>query len=208
MNKARLEALSDGFFAIVMTILVFEVKLPSAGGARLSDGEVWELLQHFAPLVGSYFLSFAVLAMFWISHHKLFHYFTRTVNRIMVDLNMVYLMFLSFVPFSAHLIGQYWYSKTAMIVYGANILAIALTALGMYLYAIHSHEIDTAHISSRMRKQALIRLSITPASVLVGIVVTLYSIPMALFFYIVPVVFNTVPGGLSFFERVFHFRIQ
>src|ERR1051326_7584148 len=136
MDKDRLEALSDGVFSIVMTLLIFNISVPML--TTQSDSELTAALGKLWPTFASYFTSFAVLAMFWISHNFFYHSFTKEVNRKLVLLNMLYLSLLAFIPFSMRLLGQYDGLRTAVILYGVNVFAIGLVASAVLHYAIYS----------------------------------------------------------------------
>lgn len=208
MNKTRFEALSDGVFAIVMTLLVIEIHPPELHGDMVSARTLLAGLAQLGPLFLAYFVSFAVLGMFWTSHHALFHLFTKNVNRVLVQINLLYLACIALVPFSAHLLGQYSREPLAVILYGANILVIGLIAFGMMRYALRSAEIDTSHVDSRIIQQATIRLALTPLSTILGMSVALWSIPLALFLYAFPIVFNIIPGTVDFLERTLRLKLD
>jgi len=200
MNKVRLEALSDGVFSIVMTLLVFQLAIPALG-AQPSNAELLTALQNLIPLFATYFISFVVLTMFWVSHSFFYSTFTTQINRKLVLLNMIYLAFVALIPFSGRLLGAYDTVKIAAIVYGLNILVIGLVSSALLHYAIYSDEIDISHISSRLLKQARIRSFLTPFCTFLGIVCAVISVPVALFFFAFPIVFNMLPGTLDFVER-------
>ena len=76
MNKSRIEALSDGLFSVAMTVLIFNIKvspLTQPISAYELLGQLWKLW----PLFRSYYISFAILGMYWIAHHTFFHYFAK-----------------------------------------------------------------------------------------------------------------------------------
>ena len=200
MNKNRLEALSDGVFSIIMTILVFEISLPTI---RVSptNAEILGDLYTLLPLFLSYFISFAVLAMFWMSHNFFFGSFTRKINRTLVLLNFVYLSFLALIPFSARLMGEYDTLNVAVALYGLNVLIIGLLATTILHYAIYSDEIDISHVAPRLLNQARIRALLTPLSAILGIIASMINVHVALFFFAFPIIFNLLPGTLDFVER-------
>jgi uncharacterized membrane protein len=206
MNKSRLEFLSDGVFAIVMTLLVIEIHVPELTAP--GDAELAAALAHLSPLFMSYFVSFVVLAMFWISHNFFYGAFTKTINRQLTLLNFLYLSFVALIPFSAHLLGSYPDSPLAVFVYGANVLCIGSVSTLVLWYAIHSNEIDTSHITRRVLIQAQIRSYLTPCLTLAGMACIPFSIPLALFFYAFPIVFNTIPGLLNWVEQQFGFNFD
>jgi uncharacterized membrane protein len=199
MTKTRIEFLSDGVFAIVMTLLVLELRVPEA---TLDDAELWRALLGLAPQFVSYFISFAVLAMFWTMHHAMFHLALKGVNRVLLVPALFYLCFLSLVPFSAHLLGVHPRSKVAAAFYGLNVLAISLAHVGIFHYGSRHPELANS-IPPDVLRQARIRHWFVPICTGLGMIATTVSIPLALFLYAVPVPWTVMPGFLSLSERVF-----
>ena len=103
MEKSRIAALVDGIFAVAMTLLVLDLKLPE-GLKMSSDAELWRQLLELTGRFSTYALSFIVLGTFWIGHHSLFH-FVRKVNRGLLWLNMLFLLFITLLPFSTNLLS-------------------------------------------------------------------------------------------------------
>jgi len=207
MNKNRLEALSDGVFSIAMTLLVIDIAVPVFTGGKPTEAELAAKILELWPVFVSYFISFIVLAMFWISHNFFYNSITKSVNRVQVLLNMFYLSLIALIPFSAGLLGEYTDLKAAVFVYGLNVLAIGVVASTVLHYSIYSDEVDTHELESRTMKQARIRSFLTPFCTLVGLVVATWSLPVALFLYAFPIVFNVVPGLLNAAERVLGFKL-
>lgn len=200
MNKNRLEALSDGIFSIVMTLLVIEIVVPELHSAN--DQELFTALSHLGPLFIGYFVSFTVLAMFWIAHNFFYGAFTKNVNRVLVLLNILYLSFIALIPFSAHLLGEYPTLQLAIFLYGINVFLIGILAWIILRYALNSKDIDTDHLPRRLLVQAQIRSALTPICTVLGMLAVWVSIPLALFLYTFPIVFNIVPGLLDRLERL------
>lgn len=200
----RLEALSDGVFAIVFTILVLELRVPE----ELHDAahELIPALLELGPVFLGYVVSFAVLAMFWISHNFLYDMIVKNVNRQMAVLNILYLAIVSLIPFSAHLLGRYVEVPLAVQLYGLNVIAIGLLVVLIFEYALASDEIDTSHNDRRTILMVRTRLYLVPTITLLGIIVSFVSIPAALFLYAYPVFFNVIPGLLTKTERLLGVR--
>jgi uncharacterized membrane protein len=199
MNKSRIESFSDGVFSIVMTLLVFNIRVPVVLG-EVTDIELWGMLVQLAPLIGSFILSFLVLAVFWINHNFLFHTILKTADRYINLMNMLYLLFLVFVPFSANLLGTYPLNKPAVLIYGFNILAVITMSLLMVGHILKNPEIHNK-ISKRQSQQAGIRTRLTFYSYVIGIVCAFVYIPISIFFYLFPLLFNIIPGTLNFAEK-------
>ncbi len=207
MNKNRVEALSDGVFAIVLTLLIFEVRIPENTKA-LTDAEVWQLLVHLLPLISSFALTFLVVSVFWINHNFVFHTFMKQIDRYLNLMNFVYLLFLVFVPFSASLWGMYPYNIPAALIYGLNILAVIIMSASMVRYLSRHKDLRNEDISKRLVKQARVRTALTEISYVLGIISSFVFIPLSVFFYLFPLIFNLTPGSLNFMEKLFKFELS
>ncbi|MBC7498389.1 DUF1211 domain-containing protein [Candidatus Gracilibacteria bacterium] len=201
MNKTRLEAFSDGVFAIIITILVLEIKVPELG-AMATNEELWYILSDYGHILIGYFLSVAVVAMFWLSHHFLFHVSAKNIDRWVVQINTLFLAILALIPFSAGLIGTYPNLEVAGVIYGINLLAAALCNGLLFSYIQKSSTIENGDVSSRVKKQGSIRRWITYIGFGLGIIASIqgmYYISIVL--YCIPIVFNNIPGALDFTEE-------
>jgi len=130
MTKGRLEAFSDGVIAIIITIMVLELKVPH--GNDLSD------LRPLTPVLLSYVLSFIYLGIYWNNHHHLLHACTQVDGRILWA-NLHLLFWLSLFPFVTHWIGETGFASSPVAVYGGVLLmaALAYTVLVRALLARH-----------------------------------------------------------------------
>ena len=125
LGKARLEALSDGVFAIAMTLLVLDIKIPELPH-HSPNGEVLHALAALGPVLVSFTLTFVLTGSFWYMHHVTFHN-TKYVTRGVCAINIVFLMFVSLLPFSTGLLGHLGLQHPiALAVYFGNQLALGL----------------------------------------------------------------------------------
>jgi uncharacterized membrane protein len=200
MNKGRVETLSDSIFAVAMTLLVFDIRVPTVVGP-VTDQTLLHQLGTLTPLFVIYVVSFIVLAVIWTNHHFVFHRFAKEVDRRLNNLNMLYLMFVVFVPFSAELIGTYVGTRAAVIVYGLNIFAIVFLSFLMIVYILKNDHLSQDEISMRLIRQARFRSFVSLLFYPLGILCAFVWIPASIFFYAFPVVFNFIPGTLDFLER-------
>jgi uncharacterized membrane protein len=122
MEKNRLEAFSDGVLAIIITIMVLEIKVPHS-----SD---WGELLKLWPVFSSYLLSFVYVAIYWGNHHHLLHT-VRRVNSGIIWTNMLLLFFLSLVPMATAWMGENHFETNTVVVY-----AIVLALAGMAFFAL------------------------------------------------------------------------
>jgi uncharacterized membrane protein len=117
MTKTRLEAFSDGVIAILITILVLELKIPHAAD--------WEALRPLAPVFLTYVLSFIFLGIYWNNHHHLFHTVDGVNGRILWA-NQHLLFWLSLIPFVTGWMGENHFARLPTAIYGMVMLCAAL----------------------------------------------------------------------------------
>lgn len=117
MRKGRLEAFSDGVVAILITIMVLELKIP--------HGTDWEALRPLLPVFLTYVLSFVYLAIYWNNHHHMLHV-TEQINGKILWANMHLLFWLSLIPFATGWMGENHFAPLPTAVYGAVLLAAAI----------------------------------------------------------------------------------
>lgn len=124
MDTKRLETLVDGIFAIAMTLLVLGLAVPKITGP-LSNTAVQQALYAILPNLFSMVLSFILLAVFWNIHHRMFKQI-EYVNGSILWINLIWLLFIVLVPFSASLTGEYGSFPISHVVFNLNLLFIAL----------------------------------------------------------------------------------
>jgi len=124
MTTRRLEALTDGIFAIAMTLLVLTLDLGDIADG-LTQVKLHQLLLAQIPKFYNYALSFVLLAVFWILHHQQFHYIKKTENR-HLWINIFILMFVALIPFSTSLVGDYSSDWMAELFFGGNIFILGV----------------------------------------------------------------------------------
>jgi uncharacterized membrane protein len=135
MEKARLEAFSDGVFAIAITLLILNVGVPrhSSGGTLAHD------LLRLWPAYVSYAVSFATIGIIWVNHHTMFRHF-RAVDRPMLFLNVLFLLCVAFIPFPTRLVAEFLRSghdaTAATIAYGITLTLTALMFNAVWHYAV------------------------------------------------------------------------
>ena len=150
-DPARVLTLSDGVFAIVLTLLVLEIQVPDlAQGQTLRDA-----LREVRPSFIAFLISFVVVAIAWAGHRDLFALIGRT-DRVLVWLNILYLLPLSILPFGASLLARYTEEPVALQMYGILLVAIALTRLVIWWYATGRSHLLVVPMSARFRREGLV----------------------------------------------------
>ncbi len=158
MKTGRLEAFSDGVIAVIITITVLDLKVPT-------DTSTAALLKQ-VPMLLTYFLSFMVVGILWINHHHLLHLARRPTGRVMWANNML-LFFMSLVPFTTSYMGNNHAAPLAVALYGAVMAFVGLSFTVLRLVVCDKsdgdHELDAANASA-VRK-SLISAALYAASV-------------------------------------------
>ena len=144
----RLEALIDGVFAIVMTLLVLDITIPEIAQPSL-QAELPRRLLELWPKLYSYSLSFIVLGLFWTFHHRSFHYIKRSDNGL-IWLNILFLMFIALIPFSTSLIGEYRIEQLPMAIYAGNLLLVMVMRVIIWTYATGKYRLVDRDINPRL----------------------------------------------------------
>ena len=135
MSKGRIEAFSDGVFAIAITLLILEIKVPHPG-----EHGLWHALGQLWPSYLAFFTSFLTIGIVWINHHAQFDRFA-SIDRTLNFINLFLLMWVSFVPFPTALVAEYLRDgstsdqRTAALVYAATFLLLSLTFFALWRYA-------------------------------------------------------------------------
>jgi uncharacterized membrane protein len=132
MGKGRLEAFSDGVIAILITIMVLELKVPHGGGASLDD--LWPLL----PVFLSYVLSFVFLGIYWMNHHHLLQAVHHVDGRVLWA-NMHLLFWLSLIPFTTAWMGENDFASGPVALYGVVLLGAAFSYFSLTRALITRH---------------------------------------------------------------------
>jgi uncharacterized membrane protein len=165
-DPGRLMALTDGVFAIVITLLVLEIHVP-----ELSSGQgLTEALQEVRPSFIAFLISFLVVGIAWTAHRDLFAH-VRLTDRNLVWLNLLYMLPLSLLPFGAALMSRYDREPVALSLYGLLLLSIALTRLIVWLYATNRPHLMFEAIDRRTRRVGILIVVIPAALWLLAIVI-------------------------------------
>lgn len=195
MKPERVVALTDGIFAIAMTLLAFQIQVPHIA-AHVGSREFFHELAKVGPKLIVYAVSFIVLGIYWVAHHMEFA-FIKKVNLRFIYMNIAFLLFIGLVPFSAALLGNYWYEQGAILVYGTNVAFCTLTLALMLEYSIH-HDwmVSRTDIPAESRRRINRRLLGAPAFYILGIGASFIDTRISLVFFAIPPVFALLPARL------------
>lgn len=154
----RIEALSDGVFAIVMTLLVLDIRIPV--GMLTTEVDLWNALMHTVPKILTYVLSFSLAGQFWAVFMNQFNYIhssDRNGNIIAV----FYFLFVSLLPFSTSFLSEHLWSKIAVGFYVFNIFFIVLLATLHWMYSYYAGLVQVEGNDRVVIHAAIMRLART-----------------------------------------------
>ncbi len=150
-DTGRLEAFSDGVFAIAVTLLVLELRAPLPG--TLHEGEsLLHALLHEWPAYLAFVTSFATVLIVWINHHNLFKMIRRTDHNLLL-LNGLLLFVVTFIPFPTNVLAEYIQkpdARTAAIFYSGAFLAMAIAFNLLWRYAAHDGRLLARDVDKRL----------------------------------------------------------
>lgn len=205
MNHSRLDQLSDGIFAIVMTILVFQIQLPPIWGP-IANIDLWNEIVKLLPVLLSYILSFTLLFTYWRAHHFFVTVYAKNVDLMLTNLNALFFMLISLLPFSASLLGQYGKNELSVVVFGSHIILIGLSLYWMRRYVIYSPHIKNPEISDHEIRGSTVRTLAPVVFALIAIPIAFFSIKLSLILFTLAVIFNLSSLSTKLFEKVFRVK--
>jgi uncharacterized membrane protein len=162
MHKTRLEAFSDGVVAILITIMVLELRLPA--------GADWAALRSLTPTFSAYVLSFVYLGIYWNNHHHLFHVVDRVSGGILWA-NLHLLFWLSLVPFVTNWMGEHSQEPLPTAIYGLVLLCAAIAYYVLVRVIIHAQGV---HSKLKEAVGSDVKGMISPILYVAGIVLALF----------------------------------
>lgn len=175
MNKTRLEAFSDGVIAIIITIMVLEIKVP--------HGAEWSELVHLIPTLVSYILSFIYIGIYWNNHHHMVHTIRHIGPGIMwTNLNLLF--WLSLVPFATAWMGENHFAGAPVAVYAIVLImcGISYDIMRRFIIYCHPHDPEVRTLLSRQQTKTI--ASTTCYALAIGFSLVYPYVSLFLFFLV------------------------
>jgi uncharacterized membrane protein len=149
MEKNRLEAFSDGVLAIIITIMILELKVPHS-----SD---WQVLIEMLPQLMGYILSFVFIGIYWVNHHHMLQ-MAKHVNSAILWANLNLLFWLSLIPFATGWMGENHFATNTVVAYAILLLLCGIAFTILQRSIMHIHHFDGAmHIAiERLNRKGMI----------------------------------------------------
>ncbi len=196
-ETARVEAFSDGVFAVAITLLIFDLKVPS-----VPAGHLGQALARQWPTYAAFLLSFAFIGIMWVNHHRLFNHIRRSDNGLLF-LNLLLLLGITVVPFPTALLAAHYGTpdKTvAAAVFNGTYVVLAIFFNMLWHHAVRAGLLDSAtHESADAVSR---QYAVGPIAYLVCLGLTWVSVPASLILNIGLAVFFAIPPRTPHGRRV------
>jgi uncharacterized membrane protein len=195
IGKNRIEALSDGIFAIVMTLLILELHVPDLPPTA-ANVEVTPALVALWPKFVSYLVAFVSLGVFWIGHHVMYHAIRRA-DRTLLWLNIFFFMFVSLLPFSTSVLNAFPRAFIAPFLFGVNLSVIGWLLFFQWIYVNSQPDMLAAFVSSEYRAAVKFRMLMVPVATTLTAFVCFWSVGISLAIYLLLLPLYMLPGAFA-----------
>lgn len=182
LDKEKLMSFSDGIFTIAITLLILEIRLPEIPSVEI-DARFLESMVAISPKILGFLLSFFIIAMYWLSYHRIFH-FIREIDRTLVQLNTLFLFCIVFMPFPTYLLGLYGDHRTIVLFYAANVAVSSAILSRMWTHASKDHHLIDPDLGGDIIRYLSIRSLIPVAIFALSIFIAIFSPLLAMLAWI------------------------
>ena len=184
----RLVFFSDAVFSIAITLLAIDVRVPDVPHEQLAAE-----LRHLLPSVGVYALTFVVVGLYWVAHHRMYRRIVR-FDYTLVWLNMLVLLFVAFLPVPTAVFGRYYDSPHAVLFYSSTVIATSISTMLLWWYATRHRRHIEHEVPRKVIRQVFVRNLGVIAVAVVAIVIGYWSTVAAFMLF---VVYVAVAVGIS-----------
>lgn len=186
----RIVYFSDAVFAIAITLLVLDIHVPEIPERFVAE-RLPERLLELWPKYLSYVLSFVVILMYWMAHHRTFRAI-KSYDRTLIWLNSLFLMFIAFLPFPTSLLGEYGDQQLAVVIYAASLAVARLLLTAVWWYASSGHRLIDESLPENMIRAYRIRGLAIPLLFVLSIGISFFSVSAATYSWLLLLVADTV----------------
>jgi len=167
LGLERIVFFSDAVMAIAITLLAIDIRVPEIEPA-LAVAELPAQLAAITPNLLTFFISFIVIGIYWISHHRYFSYIKRYDTRLML-LNLMFLFFIACMPFVASLLGRFPSVPIALVTYTLAVAALGISMALIWRYASNNYRLIEPNLDTGTIRTINIRLFVAPLMFLVAL---------------------------------------
>ena len=193
-GNERLCAFSDGVFAITITLLVLEVKIPEISKELIATKLMPELF-HLFPFIISHLISFLVLGIFWVAHHNIFAHIKKH-DHILLWLNLIFLMCVASIPFPTGLLGTYPDEQISVIIY-SGVLGVTGLVLALMWWYVTTYRLVDAETDPEFVRFVYQHVLKAPIFYFSAILVSFLSLTLAKLILIFVAIFYIIPNALE-----------
>jgi uncharacterized membrane protein len=197
-ETGRIEAFSDGVFAIAATLLVFSLRVPDPGGLA-SGSALWHHLAHDWPSYAAFVISFLSILIMWSSHHNIFM-LIRRVDHDFLLLNGLVLLGIAATPFSTQLLATHFGhpgARAAALVYSAVFLFISGSYNAMWRYASHGRRLLAETTTAEQVRSVTRQYAVGPIAFALALALSFLSAAASLLVFVAVEVFFALPAGAN-----------
>jgi uncharacterized membrane protein len=198
-DNQRLNAMSDGVFSIVITVMAFSIKIPDIPADRVAQ-DLPQALVKLLPDLATLIVSFVILGIYWIGHNNVFTHIIRH-DRTLLWLNIFFLMSVAIIPYPTTLIVRYGQAQLSVIAYAINLIIGGILLDVIWRYASKNRHLMCESISPELIQSFHHRILTGPTIYLVAIGISFVSIVAAKLLFVVAVVFYLVPTAQDLFHH-------
>ncbi len=194
-GNERINTLNDGVFAIIITLLAFELRVPQVPEHDLGQA-IWTMI----PTILSYTITFVVLGIYWVGQHNMFLHIKRH-DRTFMWLNILFLLIVAAMPFPAGLLIRYGQQQLAVVIYAATLAAAGLALNLIWWYASHDRRLVEKDIDPELVRFVHRRVLMAPVLYLLAIAASFISLTLAKVFFVVVAVLYILPNPLDHYHH-------
>lgn len=191
-GNERINAFSDGVFAIVITLLVLELKVPE----HLPEGGLLEILPTLLPAFLGHIISFVLVGMFWVGHHNMFLAIKRH-DRALLWLNNFFLLAIATMPFFAGLLAHHTTDQASMIAYALNLIVAGVFLWLTWRHATQKRRLVPAEMPAAVVSHVERRILMAPVLCVFAIVSTFISPSISQFIFVLIALLYIFPNPLD-----------
>jgi len=190
----RLEAFSDGVIAIVITLMIFQIKIPAIS-ENATSAEIWNGWLSLLPSLIAYTLSFVMVGVLWVNHHQFFHQL-KSIDRHLLWYNLHLLFWMCILPIPTAFLGQHFQRPEATALYGFTMFMVAVAFALMREYVHKSEHLLIDNLSNVLRKKLRKKLLITVGLYFISIFTGYISIYIPIFIFILIIIMYFMPQNI------------
>ncbi|MDX1902173.1 MAG: TMEM175 family protein [Gammaproteobacteria bacterium] len=193
LKVSRIEALTDGIFAIAMTILVLNVNLPTHTTIKTLSYNLYKDVIHQLFVYAG---SFIILATYWVGMNFQLGFLARS-TRLYLWINILFLLSICVVPFSASVLASFPHMPISIIFYATNLLCISTIQLIMWMYALHAGLNSEAAKIEGVSRSIYRRICVAPVFYAIAFLLAFHDTNLAFFILVAPPLIHIFPGAVD-----------